>query len=108
MALSVPKSVLAEGPTSFILDSMRDILEPAAATPAAPHVTPRERDVLSLVALGRSNIAVAEELGLTVSTVKSYMKSIMAKLDAATRYEAAHAARRAGSVHMNDVQPPVS
>ncbi|MBY6676263.1 LuxR family transcriptional regulator [Rhodococcus sp. BP-332] len=81
-----------------VLDSMRAFLEPAAPTPSAPHVTARERDVLSLVALGRSNIAIAEELGLTVSTVKSYMKSIMAKLDASTRHEAAHAARRAGLV----------
>ncbi|OZE88395.1 hypothetical protein CH305_00745 [Rhodococcus sp. 15-649-2-2] len=83
---------------SSVLDSLRVFLEPAAATSAAPHVTSRKRDVLLLVALGRSNIAIAEALGLTVSTVKSYMKSIMATLDASTRYEAAHTARRAGLI----------
>lgn len=79
-----------------VLDSMRAFLEPPSTGRVVPNVTMRERDVLSLVALGRSNTAIADELGLTVSTVKSYMKSIMSKLDASTRHEAAVAARRAG------------
>jgi len=40
--------------------------------------------------------AVADSLGLTVGTVKSYMKSIMVELGATTRMEAATSARRAG------------
>ncbi|MGB6179834.1 MAG: LuxR C-terminal-related transcriptional regulator [Rhodococcus sp. (in: high G+C Gram-positive bacteria)] len=77
-----------------VLDSMRELFEPQSQQLSM--VTPREREVLSLVAVGRSNAAIADELGLTVSTVKSYMKSIMAKLDASTRHEAAHTARRGG------------
>ncbi|MBY6349611.1 helix-turn-helix transcriptional regulator [Rhodococcoides corynebacterioides] len=59
-------------------------------------LTARELDVVALVATGKSNAAVAESLGLTVGTVKSYMKSIMVKLGATTRMEAATSARRAG------------
>jgi LuxR family transcriptional regulator, regulator of acetate metabolism len=54
--------------------------------------------VLALVAVGCGNGAVAERLGLTVHTVKSYLKSAMGKLDSHTRGEAVHAARGAGLI----------
>jgi len=57
-------------------------------------ITPRERDVLMLVAQGLSNSGIAAALGLTVNTVKSYMKSVMRKLCAETRIEATVIARR--------------
>lgn len=59
-------------------------------------LSPRELDVLSLVALGSSNRSVGAQLGLTESTVKSYLKSIMSKLDATNRHEAVVLARRFG------------
>ncbi|MTD53819.1 LuxR C-terminal-related transcriptional regulator [Amycolatopsis pithecellobii] len=58
-------------------------------------LTTRESDVVSLAGLGYSNARIAEALGLTVHTVKSYMKSAMAKLDAQSRLEAVVLARRA-------------
>lgn len=57
-------------------------------------LTPREVDVLSLVALGCSNATIGRTLGVTVPTVKSYMNAAMRKLDAETRYEAVACARR--------------
>ncbi|HEY1135273.1 MAG TPA: helix-turn-helix transcriptional regulator [Nocardioides sp.] len=63
---------------------------------AGVRLTPRERDVLALVALGASNARIGEELGLTLHTVKGYVKNVMAKTGAATRLEAAVLARRAG------------
>lgn len=68
--------------------------EPRAGGPLA--LTPRELDVLSEVALGRGNAQVAARLGLSEQTVKSYLKSAMAKLDGHTRGEAVYRARAAG------------
>jgi LuxR family transcriptional regulator, regulator of acetate metabolism len=57
-------------------------------------LTAREFDVLSLAALGRTNAAIGAIIGVTESTVKSYMNSTMHKLAATTRYEAVAIARR--------------
>ncbi|MES4890932.1 LuxR C-terminal-related transcriptional regulator [Streptomyces sp. NPDC096012] len=59
-------------------------------------LAPRELDVLSWVAEGATNAAVAERLGLRPETVKGYLRSAMRKLGAHTRGEAVTAARRAG------------
>lgn len=59
-------------------------------------LAPRELDVLSWVAAGATNAAVAERLGLRPETVKGYLRSAMRKLGAHTRGEAVTAARRAG------------
>lgn len=59
-------------------------------------LTGRERDVLSLAAIGYSNGRIAETLGVTVYTAKSYMRDAMAKLGSSTRLEAVVVARRAG------------
>ncbi|MEU2924450.1 helix-turn-helix transcriptional regulator [Streptomyces sp. NPDC007251] len=68
------------------------------APPRSGGVTlaPRELDVLSWVAAGATNAAVAERLGLRPETVKGYLRSAMRKLGAHTRGEAVTAARRAG------------
>jgi DNA-binding NarL/FixJ family response regulator len=44
-------------------------------------LTPREKEVLGLMAEGRSNQAIAEELVVTVAAVERHMTSILAKLD---------------------------
>ncbi|MFB0615707.1 response regulator transcription factor [Streptomyces sp. AGS-58] len=59
-------------------------------------LAPRELDVLSWVAAGATNTAVAERLGLRPETVKGYLRSAMRKLGAHTRGEAVTAARREG------------
>lgn len=60
----------------------------------ADALTPRERDVLALIGEGRRNAEVAEALGLTDSTVASYVKAIYAKLGISNRAEAALKARQ--------------
>ena len=44
-------------------------------------LTPREREVLALVAEGRSNASIAKELWLTEKTVETHVRSILGKLD---------------------------
>jgi DNA-binding CsgD family transcriptional regulator len=68
----------------------------------APEVelTPRELDVLALMAEGASNKAIARQLGISVHTAKFHVGSILDKLDATGRTDAvAHAARR-GVIHL--------
>ncbi|MET7297392.1 helix-turn-helix transcriptional regulator [Embleya sp. NPDC005575] len=59
-------------------------------------LTPRETDVLALVAVGRTNVEVGQALGLGVETVKSYLRAAMRKLGAHNRVEAVVAARAGG------------
>ena len=62
----------------------------------APRLSPREIDVLAGVALGATNGEIAGRLSLREVTVKSYLQTAMAKLDASTRHAAVAAARKAG------------
>jgi two-component system, NarL family, response regulator DevR len=52
-------------------------------------LSPQEERILSLVAGGRTNRQIGEELGLAEKTVKNYVSSILAKLEVARRAEAA-------------------
>ena len=57
-------------------------------------LTPREQDVLTLLASGMTNSTIAERLGIGLYTVKDHVKSLMVKLDAQSRFEAVVIARR--------------
>ncbi|WP_375546838.1 helix-turn-helix transcriptional regulator [Streptomyces gossypii] len=66
-------------------------------TPAAElGLTVRERDVLRLVAAGRSNRQIAEELFISPKTASVHVSNILAKLGASGRGEAAAIAHRLG------------
>lgn len=59
------------------------------------NLTPREADVLRLIAAGLSNAAIADSLVLSIQTVKTYLKTIYSKIgvssrSAATRYALEH------------------
>jgi DNA-binding NarL/FixJ family response regulator len=60
------------------------------------NLSPREIDVLRNAAKGYSNKIIAERLGLTEQTVKSYMKSVFSKLDANDRTHAVMIAMKRG------------
>ncbi|MEU8196093.1 response regulator transcription factor [Microbispora amethystogenes] len=61
-----------------------------------PELTARERDVLDLLASGRSNAEIARALFLSQKTVKNHLTSVFAKLQVADRAQAVVRARRAG------------
>ena len=61
-----------------------------------PQLTPREREVLDLLATGCSNSVIAENLGLSLKTVNNLTSSIFTKLQVTSRTEAALLARDQG------------
>jgi DNA-binding NarL/FixJ family response regulator len=69
---------------------------PAAAEPAFPELSPREREVLNLIAGGLTNTAIAGRLGLSTKTVGNHTSAIFTKLQVAGRAEAIIRARDAG------------
>ncbi|MDQ3157143.1 MAG: LuxR C-terminal-related transcriptional regulator [Actinomycetota bacterium] len=68
------------------------------APPQMRVLASREVDVLSLVALGCTNIEISTRLCLGVETVRSYLRSAMRKLDTHTRLAAVTEARRRGEL----------
>jgi LuxR family transcriptional regulator, regulator of acetate metabolism len=74
---------------------------PAHRAPFPPdgrQLSPREREVLRLVALGASNLEIAAELRLSPETVKAYLRSAMRKLNVRNRTAAVHTARQSGAL----------
>ena len=59
-------------------------------------LTPREGEILALVAEGRSNGEIGKQLFISTKTVSVHVSNILAKLEAASRTEAAAVARRRG------------
>jgi ATP/maltotriose-dependent transcriptional regulator MalT len=70
--------------------------QPDQRQPATSALTPRETEVLGLMAAGASNAAIARELFISAKTVSVHVSSILAKLGAASRSEAAAIAHRIG------------
>jgi DNA-binding NarL/FixJ family response regulator len=77
LAPSVTRTLIAEfarrGPT------------PANTSRVLERITPREREVLLLVARGRSNAEIGDELFMSVATAKTHVSRLMTKLDARDR-----------------------
>jgi two-component system response regulator DegU len=62
--------------------------EGSASTAPSNPLTPRETEVLGMLASGRSNRQIAEELHLSISTVKRHLEHIMSKLKVSDRTQA--------------------
>jgi DNA-binding NarL/FixJ family response regulator len=69
---------------------------PRPDSTAFPELTPREREVLGLIAGGLGNAAIAARLGLAANTVSNHISNIFGKLQVASRAEAIVRARSAG------------
>ena len=69
---------------------------PSPAREAFPELTEREREILELIARGRSNSEITEQLVLSPKTVRNHVSNIFSKLQVAGRAEAIVRAREAG------------
>jgi len=92
LRLALPGEAAA---VAVVARDARDVAEPATVG-----LTPRELDVLALLAEGAANKEIARQLAISVHTVKFHVRSLIEKLDATGRTDAvAHAARR-GVIHL--------
>lgn len=69
---------------------------PAAMPNLFPDLTDREREVLDLIAQGRNNETIADELIISRKTVRNHVSNILNKLQVADRAQAIVRARQAG------------
>ena len=94
-----------------LLDTIRRVfaghkyIDPEIAAQIAEHsgeegLTQRELQILTLVAGGRSNKWIAQELAISEDTVKGHVSNILAKLNANDRTHAVTLAIRRGAIHL--------
>ena len=101
-------SLLSPSVTRTVIDRMARHPRPDPAADRRLHqLTPREREVLKLVARGLSNAEIADVLVVEESTIKTHMKRILAKLDLRDRVQAVVMAYETGMVQPGE-QPPTS
>jgi DNA-binding NarL/FixJ family response regulator len=71
-------------------------MQPVLPPSAFPDLTDREREILGMIALGRSNAEIAGELVLSPKTVSNHVSNIFSKLQVVDRAQAVLRARQAG------------
>ena len=72
----------------------------------AAELTPRERDVLDRMGVGRSNREIAAELFVSEATVKTHVNHVLAKLGCSDRTQAVATAHRRGLIRLDGPSPP--
>lgn len=87
-AVARGESMLDPSLTQRVFDEMRRTLQKEEAS-AFEELTAQERQVLSLIANGKTNRSIAKELFLSEGTVRNYVSSILSKLGVSNRAEAA-------------------
>ncbi len=96
-AAAAGDALIAPNVTVRLLTAFADVPTADPAQPIAP-LTDREEEVLLTVARGRTNAEVAEELFISLSTVKTHLGSLMTKLGARNRVEIAMWAYETGRI----------
>ncbi len=82
-----------------VASRLMDYFTAARTSPHAeafPDLTEREREILAMIARGRSNYEIAEELSISLKTVRNHASNIFGKLQVADRTQASIRAREAG------------
>lgn len=78
---------ISDNLTELLAHALREEAKPSSAGEAG--LTPREQEILELIAKGFSNKLIAAELDISVGTIKVHVKHILKKLKLRTRVEAA-------------------
>jgi DNA-binding NarL/FixJ family response regulator len=89
------QALLSPRVAAVLLERIRNSV-PATQIPEgfAPQLSDRELEVLSLIADGKSNVEIAEDLVISEQTVKNHVSSILVKLEVENRIQAAVVAVR--------------
>lgn len=95
-AAATGDALIAPNVTVRLLEAFAGAGPAASLPPSIEPLTEREEQVLTHVALGRSNGEIASELFITLSTVKTHIASVMTKLGARNRVEIAIWAHQTG------------
>ncbi len=82
-----------------ILNEFRKVEAQQEPFEAESELTPREKEVLELIAQGKMNKEISQELSIAEDTVKNHLRNILAKLHLQNRIQAAVYAVRKGIVH---------
>lgn len=90
---AVVLAALESRPDRDIPTTMREQDGTSLSPPLTEPLTPRERDVLRLLAAGQSNPEIARSLSVELNTVKTHVKSLYGKLDVHSRMDAVRRAR---------------
>ncbi|GAA3608875.1 response regulator transcription factor [Kineosporia mesophila] len=94
------ESLLAPAITRRLVGKFGERLRPTTAVPAVlGALTPREVEVLKLIAEGMSNVEIAEAMVVSRETVKTHVSRILTKLDLRDRVQAVVFAHRNGLVN---------
>jgi DNA-binding NarL/FixJ family response regulator len=72
---------VTNGGSALDPEVVKQLLAPPQEGEALADLTPREREVLGLMAEGRTNAGIAKQLWLTEKTVETHVRSILGKLD---------------------------
>jgi DNA-binding NarL/FixJ family response regulator len=99
-------SLLAPSLTRRVVEAYVQRPAPGAVADELAPLTPREREVLGLLAQGLTNAEIAGRLVLGEATVKSHVGSILTKLRLRDRTQAVIAAYESGLVRPGESQPP--
>jgi DNA-binding NarL/FixJ family response regulator len=92
---------VADGGT-YVDPRLRPALLSRQATQRLPGLSPREREIMDLLAQGLTGEQVAERLVLSSETVKTHIRNAMTKLEASTRVHAVAIALREGFISGRD------
>jgi NarL family two-component system response regulator LiaR len=84
---------------------LMELSRPSSKPLTTDPLTEREMEILRLVAQGKSNRDMAEELVITEATARTHVSNILSKLHLASRTQAALYALREGLVSLEDVPP---
>lgn len=97
-AAATGDALIAPSVTARLLESFAAVSATSPGRQPVDPLTEREEEVVLTVARGRTNVEIADELNISLSTVKTHLASLMSKLGARNRVEIAMWAYESGRV----------
>jgi DNA-binding NarL/FixJ family response regulator len=94
------------GGGSYVDPRLDRVLLSPRATARVPQLSPREREIMHLMAEGRTAEAVGEEISVSVETVRTHVRNVIRKLQARNRVHAIAMALQRGEIALNEDEDP--